>query len=101
MSRQKQSSRHSKKRKLVSCFFGLHGSVCTFFKRIEILEKDCRAIKKRKCGSSCYRAWLFYIFNKRRSLSRVDLLLKLFLLIKDFSTVMCWIPASSKIWPTS
>ena len=47
MSRQKQSSRHSKKRKLVSCFFGLHGSVCTFFKRIEILEKDCRAIKKR------------------------------------------------------
>jgi hypothetical protein len=46
MSRQKQSSRHSKKRKLVSCFFGLHGSVCTFFKRIEILEKDCRAIKK-------------------------------------------------------
>ena len=48
MSRQKQSSRHSKKRKLVSCFFGLHGSVCTFFKRIEILEKDCRAIKKRQ-----------------------------------------------------
>ncbi|WP_405385019.1 DNA-binding protein [Streptococcus thermophilus] len=46
MSRQKRSSRHSKKRKLISCFFGLHGSVCTFFKRIEILEKDCRAIKK-------------------------------------------------------
>ena len=40
MSRQKQSSRHSKKRKLVSCFFGLHGSVCTFFKRIEILENE-------------------------------------------------------------
>ena len=74
MSRQKQSSRHSKKRKLVSCFFGLHGSVCTFFKRIEILEKDCRAIKKRKCGSSCYRAWLFYIFNKRRSLIHQTLL---------------------------
>ena len=71
MSRQKQSSRHSKKRKLVSCFFGLHGSVCTFFKRIEILEKD-------------YRAWLFYIFNKRRSLSRVDLLLKLFYLLRTF-----------------
>lgn len=54
MSRQKRSSRHSKKRKLVSCFFGLHGSVCTFFKRVEILEKDCRGIKKkkRKCGSS-------------------------------------------------
>ena len=48
MSRQKRSSRHSKKRKLVSCFFGLHGSVCTFFKRIEILEKDCRAIKKKE-----------------------------------------------------
>ena len=51
---------------------------------IERLEKDCRAIKKRKCGSSCYRAWLFYIFNKRRSLSRVDLLLKLFYLLRTF-----------------
>lgn len=46
MSRQKQSSRHSKKRKLVSCFFGLHGSVCTFFKRIEILEKIVELLKK-------------------------------------------------------
>ena len=45
MSRQKRSSRHSKKRKLVSCFFGLHGSVCTFFKRIEILEKITEILK--------------------------------------------------------
>ncbi len=55
MSRQKRSSRHSKKRKLVSCFFGLHGSVCTFFKRVEILEKDCRGIKKKK------KMWQFLI----------------------------------------
>ena len=84
MSRQKQSSRHSKKRKLVSCFFGLHGSVCTIFKRIEIHEKDCRAIKKRKCGSYRYPEWRTYNFNKRRSLSRVDLLLKLFYLLRTF-----------------
>lgn len=58
MSRQKRSSRHSKKRKLVSCFFGLHGSVCTFFKRVEILEKDCRGIKKKK------KMWQFLISSK-------------------------------------
>ena len=55
MSRQKQSSRHSKKRKLVSCFFGLHGSVCTFFKRIEeLLKKENVAVLAIEHGYSIF-----------------------------------------------
>lgn len=70
MSRQKQSSRHSKKRKLISCFFGLHGSVCTFFKRIEILEKDCRAIKKKKMWQLLLSSMAILYFQQKKKLKQ-------------------------------
>ena len=57
------------------------GVFVLLFKRAEILEKDRRDIKeKRICISSCCRAWLSYICDKRKKLKQVDLLLKLLLL---------------------
>ena len=38
-------SRHSKKRKPVSCFFGLHGNFAPSFDRGEILEKITEILK--------------------------------------------------------
>lgn len=70
MSRQKMSSRHSKKRKLVSCFFGLHGSVCTFFKRVEILEKDCRGIKKKKMWQFLISSMAILYFQQKKKLKQ-------------------------------
>ena len=70
MSKQKRSSRHSKKRKLISCFFGLHGSVCTFFKRIEILEKVCRAIKKKKMWQLLLSSMAILYFQQKKKLKQ-------------------------------
>lgn len=44
----KRSSRHSKKRKLVSYFFGLHGNFAPSFYRGEILEKITEILKARE-----------------------------------------------------
>lgn len=64
MSRQKRSSRHSKKRKLVSCFFGLHGSVCTFLKGQKYWKKIVELLKKENVAVLAIEHG-YYIFSTK------------------------------------